>query len=332
MFETKFHSEDISNKSFLVTGGAGFIGSNIVEYLLKYGAGKVRVLDNLSEGLRENVDLFISYSNYEFVEGSITDYATCLKSCEGIDYVLHQAALGSVPRSIKNPVATNESNVTGFLNVLTAAKDSGVKRFVYASSSSVYGDSPDLPKKEQNIGKPLSPYAVSKLVDELYADVFARTYNMQIIGLRYFNIFGPRQKPDGPYAAAIPLFMDALLNNKSPFINGDGEQTRDFTFVENAVQANIRALFTTAEGATGQVYNVAVAERISINLLFNTLKKLTASEINPTYREEREGDIRNSLADISKAQKYLGYEPTTKIEKGLEITFNWFKTRKPQKV
>jgi UDP-N-acetylglucosamine 4-epimerase len=332
MYAQKFHSEDISNQSFLVTGGAGFIGSNIVEYLLKHGAGKVRVLDNFSEGLLENVDMFLSYRNYEFVEGSITDFDSCLKNCEGMDYVLHQAALGSVPRSIKNPVATNEANVTGFLNMLTAAKDSGVKRFVYASSSSVYGDSPDLPKKEERIGKPLSPYAVSKVVDELYADVFARTYKMQIIGLRYFNIFGPRQKPDGPYAAAIPLFMDALLNDKSPFINGEGEQTRDFTFVENAVQANIRALFTKVEGATGQVYNVAVAERISINLLFNTLKKLMASEINPTYREEREGDIRNSLADISKAQKFLGYEPTVKVEKGLEITFNWFKTRKPHKV
>ena len=332
MYEQKFHSEDISGNSFLVTGGAGFIGSNIVEYLLKSGAGKVRVLDNLSEGLRENVEMFLNNSNYEFVGGSIADYATCLKNCEGIDYVLHQAALGSVPRSIKNPVATNEANVTGFLNMLTAAKDSGIKRFVYASSSSVYGDSPDLPKKEEKIGKPLSPYAVSKVVDELYADVFSRTYKMEVIGLRYFNIFGPRQKPDGPYAAAIPLFMDALLNNKSPFINGDGEQTRDFTFVENAVQANIRGLFTKVEGATGQVYNVAVAERISINLLFNTLKKLTDSEINPTYREEREGDIRNSLADISKAQKYLEYEPTTRVEKGLEITLNWFKTRKPQKV
>lgn len=332
MYEQKFHTEDISAKSFLVTGGAGFIGSNIVEYLLKYGAGKVRVLDNLSEGLRENVELFIANPNYEFVEGSITDYATCLKNCEGIDYVLHQAALGSVPRSIKNPVATNEANVTGFLNMLTAAKDSGVKRFVYASSSSVYGDSAELPKREENIGKPLSPYAVSKLVDEFYADIFARTYKTEVIGLRYFNIFGPRQKPDGPYAAAIPLFMDALLKNKSPFINGDGEQTRDFTFVENAVQANICALFTTTEGATGRVYNVAVAERISINLLFNTLKKLTGSAVNATYREEREGDVRNSLADISKAQKYLGYQPTVKVEKGLEITFNWFKTRKPQKV
>ncbi len=332
MYQTKFHTDDISKTTFLVTGGAGFIGSNIVEYLLKNGAGKVRVLDNMSEGLRENVDLFINHPNYEFVEGNITDYETCLKNCEGVDYVLHQAALGSVPRSIKNPVATNESNVTGFLNVLTAAKDSGVKRFVYASSSSVYGDSAELPKREDNIGKPLSPYAVSKLVDELYADVFSRTYNMEIIGLRYFNIFGPRQKPDGPYAAAIPLFMDALLNNKSPFINGDGEQTRDFTFVENAVQANIRALFTNIEGATGQVYNVAVSERISINLLFNTLKKLTGSAISPTYREEREGDIRNSLADTGKAQKYLGYEPTVKVEKGLEITLNWFKTRKPEKV
>ncbi len=332
MYQQKFHAEDISAKTFLVTGGAGFIGSNIVEYLLKYGAGKVRVLDNLSEGLRENVDMFVSNSSYEFVEGSITDYKTCLKNCEGVDYLLHQAALGSVPRSIKNPVATNDANVTGFLNMLTAAKDSGVKRFVYASSSSVYGDSTELPKKEENIGKPLSPYAVSKHVDELYADVFARIYKMEIIGLRYFNIFGPRQKPDGPYAAAIPLFMDALLNNKSPFINGDGEQTRDFTFVENAVQANIRSLFTNTEGATGRVYNVAVAERISINLLFNTLKKLTASAVNATYRDEREGDVRNSLADISKAQQYLGYQPTVKVEKGLEITLNWFKTRKPQKV
>lgn len=332
MYQTKFHSEDISKKAFLVTGGAGFIGSNLVEYLIKNNAGKVRVLDNLSEGLKENIEPFLLHPGFEFIKGSITDYNTCLDNCNGIDYVLHQAALGSVPRSIKNPVATNESNVTGFLNILTAAKDSGVKRFVYASSSSVYGDSADLPKREEKIGNPLSPYAVSKVVDELYADVFTRTYKMEIIGLRYFNIFGPRQKPDGPYAAAIPLFMDALLNNKSPFINGDGEQTRDFTFVENAVQANIKALFTNVEGATGQVYNVAVADRISINLLFNTLKKLTGSSIAPTYRQEREGDIRNSLADISKAQKYLGYQPTVNVEKGLEITLNWFKTRRPEKV
>ena len=219
----------------LITGGAGFIGSNIVTYLMKYGAGKVRVLDNLSEGRIENIQPFMDEPNFEFIKGDITDVSTCNRACNGVDYISHQAALGSVPRSLETPLLTNAANVTGFLNMLTAAKDANVKRFVYASSSSVYGDSLKLPKVEEHIGEPLSPYAASKFVNEVYAGVYALNYGIEVIGLRYFNIFGPNQKPDGAYAAVIPLFMDALLKNESPYINGDGEQSRDFTFVENAV-------------------------------------------------------------------------------------------------
>lgn len=326
MYNTNFHHEDLSNYSFLITGGAGFIGSNIVEYLTKYKAGKIRILDNLSNGFRDNIAPFLSSPNIEFIEGDITNYETCLKVCTGIDFVSHQAALGSVPRSIAAPIPTNDANVSGFLNMLTAAKESGVKRFVYASSSSVYGDSKKLPKVEENIGKPLSPYAVSKFVNELYADVFARTYGLEIIGLRYFNIFGPRQNPKGPYAAAIPLFMDALLKNNSPQIYGDGNQTRDFTFVENAVQANIRAMFTKENGASGEVYNIAVGERVSVNDMFQILKGLTGATIDPLHKEERKGDVRDSLADISKAERLLGYMPAVKFEQGLKPTLEWFKS------
>lgn len=327
MYNQAFHSTDISKFRFLVTGGAGFIGSNLVEYLLKYGAGKVRVLDNLSTGFRDNLSLFQQNPAFEFVEGDISDAGTCCTACEGIDYVLHQAALGSVPRSVKLPQASNKANVDGFLNILVAAKDKGVKRVVYASSSSVYGDSPTLPKKEENIGNPLSPYAVTKRVNELYADVFARTYGMEVLGLRYFNIFGPRQSPDGPYAAAIPLFMFAVLNKKSPYINGDGEQSRDFTFVENAVEANIKALFCPITACNGGVFNIAVGERITINELFHYIKQTAGSDITAIYREEREGDIRHSLADISKAREIMGYNPSVKIPEGLAITFAWFKKR-----
>lgn len=324
MYDTLFHTNDISKSTFLITGGAGFIGSNIVEYLFKYNAGKVVVLDNLSTGFEENIKPFFGFHNFKFIKGDICNIDTCYKACEGIDYVFHKAALGSVPRSVKNPIATNMVNVDGFLNMLIASRNAGVKRFVYASSSSVYGNSKELPKKEERIGDPLSPYAVTKRTNELYAEAFASNYNMQIIGLRYFNIFGPRQNPQGEYAAAIPLFMEALLKNTPPFINGDGEQNRDFTFVENAVQANIKAMFASNKEATGQVYNIAVGEKTSVNELFGILKKLSGSTINAMHRESRAGDIRESLADISKAKRLLSYEPQIKINEGLQITFSWF--------
>ena len=325
MYDKQFHIEDLKNASFLVTGGAGFIGSNIVEYLLKYDAGKVIVLDNLSTGFMKNIQPFISSTNFKFIEGDICNYQTCLDACKNIDFVIHQAAIGSVPRSVEFPLNTHASNTTGFLNMLNAAKEAKVKRFVYASSSSVYGDSHDLPKTENHIGRPLSPYAVSKLAGELYAEVFYKTYGMEVIGLRYFNIYGPRQDPSGPYAAAIPLFMKALKDNKSPVIYGSGEQTRDFTFVENAVQANIKAVFTKEAEALGQVFNIAVGERVSVNTLFSILKKNIGSSVIPVHKEERQGDIKHSLADISKANTLLGYSPQIKIEEGLRITLDWFK-------
>jgi UDP-N-acetylglucosamine/UDP-N-acetylgalactosamine 4-epimerase len=326
MYTTPFHTAGISDKTFLVTGGAGFIGSNIVEYLLKHNAGKVVVLDNLSTGFEENIKSYLRLPNFRFIKGDICNLEDCNRACEGINYVFHQAALGSVPRSIKNPIATHNVNATGFINILIAARDAGIKRVVYASSSSVYGDSKVLPKVEEQIGKQLSPYAVSKMTNELYGEIFARTYNMEIIGLRYFNIFGPRQNPKGEYAAAIPLFINALLNNQAPAINGDGEQTRDFTFVVNAVQANIKAMFKEGINTSGSVFNIAVGERISLNHLIDILKRLTGSQVQPLYREERSGDIRDSLADISKARKELGYEPAYKIADGLKHTLEWFQS------
>ena len=325
MYQSPFHSTDISKSTFLITGGAGFVGSNIARYLMKYGAGKVKVLDNLSEGKIENIQPFLDEPNFEFIQGDITNSETCRKACEGVDYITHQAALGSVPRSLETPLLTNDSNVTGFLNMLTAAKDAEVKRFVYASSSSVYGDSQKLPKVEEHIGDPLSPYAASKFVNEVYAGVYALNYGIEVVGLRYFNIFGPNQKPDGPYAAVIPLFMDALLKGESPFINGDGEQSRDFTFVENAVQANIRGMFSQVEGAAGKVYNIAFGERTTVNELYFNLKDLVGSDVNPTYREPRQGDVKDSLADISKAKAFLGYNPQVDIRTGLGVTLEWFR-------
>ncbi|HXS36867.1 MAG TPA: SDR family oxidoreductase [Flavipsychrobacter sp.] len=321
-----FHNKDISKSSFLVTGGAGFIGSHIVEYLLKNGAGKVTVLDNLATGFKKNVTLFSDYPQLEFIEGDIRDFETCKKTCEGIDYVSHQAALGSVPRSIKDPVTSNEVNVSGFINMITAAKDSGVKSFVYASSSSVYGDEPNLPKREGKVGNPLSPYAVTKKTNELYAEVFASLYKMKVVGLRYFNVFGPRQDPDGPYAAVIPLFVSGILKQTPVYINGDGEQTRDFTFVENAVQANIRGMLTDNEKAFGQAYNVAVGENFSVNYLYESIREMLGIEHQPTYREPRAGDIRDSLADISKAKELLGYQPTQRFADGLKPTVDFFKS------
>jgi len=326
MYQKAFHDGTLSDKNFLVTGGAGFIGSNIVEYLMKYGAGKVVVLDNLSTGFEENIKPWLEKDNFNFIKGDICSTQDCINACEGMHFVFHQAALGSVPRSIKDPVATNKVNVDGFLNVLVAARDSAVKRIVYASSSSVYGDNPDLPKVESCIGSALSPYAVSKRTNELYAAVFSAVYGIELIGLRYFNIFGPRQNPKGEYAAAIPLFMDALLRNTSPLIFGDGQQSRDFTFVENAVQANIKSMFAPDKNALTQVYNIAVGEKTSVNTLFSILRNSSGASAEASYRENRVGDIKDSLADITKARHLLGYDPAIKIKEGLEITLNWFRS------
>ncbi len=319
-----FHKQEISKSSFLITGGAGFIGGHIAEYLLKNNAGKVRVLDNMANGFESNLAILRQYNSFEFIEGDIRDIETCCKACEGIHYVSHQAALGSVPRSIKQPFLTDDVNVGGFVNILKAAVDNNVKQFVYASSSSVYGDEKTLPKKEEKTGNCLSPYAVSKMADELYAGVFSKVYNIPVIGFRYFNIFGPRQDPDGPYAAVIPLFVKAIMNNESPQINGDGEQTRDFTYVENAVQVNIKGMLSTNNEAKNRVYNVAVGENYSINYLFGKIKEYLKSGIEAVHREAREGDVRNSLADISLAQKLLNYEPTTKFDSGLIKTIKFF--------
>lgn len=325
MYTNKYHDKDLRDFSFLITGGAGFIGSNLVEYLLKYNAKRVRVLDDFSNGYKENLKEFKNNPSFELIEGDIRDLQTCKDAMVGIDYVSHQAALGSVPRSINDPATTNEVNITGFLNMMIALKESKtVKRIVYAASSSTYGDSKELPKVEANIGKPLSPYAVTKYVNEIYADVFATTYNTDTIGLRYFNIFGPKQSPNGAYAAVIPLFMDALQNNEPSNINGDGEQTRDFTFVENAVQANIKGFFASKE-AGNEVYNIACGERISVNYLWDTLSKAADKTIEPIYGPSRQGDVRDSLADISKANKLLGYNPEYTVGEGLDITWNYFK-------
>ncbi len=327
MYTNNFHKSDISNLTFLITGGAGFIGSNIVEYLLQFGAKKVRVIDNLSTGDKSNLESFSNDPSFEFIDADISNYSDCLRAMKDVDLVSHQAALGSVPRSIEDPISANESNVTGFLNIITAARESGVKRLVYASSSSVYGDEPTLPKVESKIGNPLSPYAVTKYTNELYAKVAHLNYNQSLIGLRYFNVFGPKQSPDGAYAAVIPLFIEALLNGESPYINGDGKQTRDFTYIENAVQANIRALFTENESAFGEVFNVAVAERFTLLEMFEFIKNKIGSNIEATHRDERAGDIKDSLADISKAKSLLNYEPTTRFQEGIEKTIAWFKNK-----
>lgn len=320
-----FHTKDISNNSFLVTGGAGFIGGHISEYLLKHGAAKVRVLDNMVNGFDNNLAILQQYPAFEFIQGDIRDEAICKKACEGIDYVSHQAALGSVPRSIKEPVYFNEVNVGGFVNMLKAAVDNNVKQFVYASSSSVYGDEPTLPKKEERIGNCLSPYAATKKTNELYAQIFADVYGLKVMGFRYFNIFGPRQDPDGPYAAVIPLFVKGILNRTPVYINGDGEQTRDFTFVDNAVQINIKGMLTDNEAALKKVYNVAVGEKFTVNYLYNACRQQLGSDWQPTYREARAGDIRHSLADISLAKDLLDYQPTKKFEQGLIETIEYFK-------
>jgi UDP-N-acetylglucosamine 4-epimerase len=325
VYDTPFHNRPLSDLTFLVTGGAGFIGSNLVEYLLKYGVKEVRTLDNYSNGFHKNLALFAANPALKIIEGDIRDAATCAAACAGVDVVLHQAALGSVPRSINDPVLSNDVNVGGFVQMLTAAKNAGIKRFVYAASSSTYGDHPGLPKVEDRIGKPLSPYAVTKYANELYADVFGKTYGMEIIGLRYFNIFGPRQDPGGAYAAVIPLFIDALLKNEPPTLNGDGGQTRDFTFVENCVQANIRAALADQPEALNQVYNIAVGDRTSLVQMYDILREEAGSELAPKFGPDRAGDIRDSLADISKANTLLGYDPQVRIRAGLQQTLEWFK-------
>ena len=324
MFETPFHTEELSNYRFLVTGGGGFIGSNLVAYLLKHGAGKVRVLDNFSTGSRQNLKEFEGNPAFELMEGDIRDLDICRSAMRNIDYVSHQAALGSVPRSINDPVTSNDVNVSGFLNMLVAQNETdSVKRMVYAASSSTYGDSKELPKVENNIGKPLSPYAVTKLVNELYADVFHKAYGTETIGLRYFNVFGPKQSPKGAYAAVIPLFMQALKDGVPPTIHGDGEQTRDFTYVENAVEANIRAFFAV-ESAVNEVFNIAYGERISLNTLWETLQKVSGTTIKATYGPPRKGDVRDSLAAIAKANELLGYTPQFSVGDGLRITWDKF--------
>lgn len=328
LLENRYH--------WLVTGVAGFIGSNLLETLLKLNQ-RVTGLDNFSTGYQHNLDQVSgavsssAWSNFDFIEGDIRDLATCQKVCKNIDFVLHQAALGSVPRSIEDPILTNENNISGFVNVLVAARDAKVKRFVYAASSSTYGDQPDLPKVESVIGNPLSPYAVTKYVNELYADVFARCYNTQSIGLRYFNIFGPRQDPDGAYAAVIPQWIAALIKNKPLYINGDGETSRDFCYVENAVQANVlAALSTNDEAAINQVYNIAVNARTSLNQLYTMMRALLIDQFphlqqhQPVYRDFRAGDVLHSQADISKASQLLGYLPTHQVDQGLKQAMQWY--------
>lgn len=325
LYNTPYHNKDISRVKFLITGGAGFIGSNLVEYLLKYGAGHVRVLDNLTNGYFDNVKDFIGLPNFEFIEGDIRDLDTCKSAVHGMDYISHQAALGSVPRSIVDPLTSNDVNVSGFLNILNTAKESkSLKRLVYAASSSTYGDSTKLPKMEGEEGRPLSPYAVSKLVNELYADVFSRVYEFHTIGLRYFNIFGPKQNPNNPYAAVIPKFCKAFIDGNSPVINGDGQTSRDFTFVENAIQANIKALMLD-ELVMHEVFNVACGDQISLNEIISLLNKMSSYNIEAQYGPERRGDVRHSKASIDKIINVLGYEPRVGFSKGLEIVFNWYK-------
>ncbi len=316
----------------LVTGGAGFIGSNLVAALLEDPrVGQVRVLDNLSTGSMLNLEPFTGNPAFSFIKGDIRHYQTCLDACDGIDLITHQAALGSVPRSIADPLTTHDVNITGALNIFTAAKEKEIRRVVYAASSSTYGDHPGLPKVEDQIGRPLSPYAVTKYVNELYARVYADLYEMEFIGLRYFNIFGPSQNPQGPYAAVIPLFVKALLNGESPTMNGDGSHSRDFTFVGNAVSANILSLFTDRKEAVNQVYNIACGEQTTLLELFNRLKLEAGSALAPLFGPDRKGDVKHSLADITKAKELLDYAPDVRVDAGLRATFHWYKEN-PQRL
>jgi UDP-N-acetylglucosamine 4-epimerase len=325
LYNNKFHEVDLSNFSFLVTGGAGFIGSNLVEYLLKYNAGHVRVLDNLSNGYFENIKDFVGLRNFEFINGDIRDIQTCRNAVKNMHFISHQAALGSVPRSILEPITSNEVNITGFLNLLSVAKESmTLKKMVYAASSSTYGDSVELPKVEGREGKPISPYAVTKLVNELYADVFSRVYDFHTIGLRYFNVFGPKQNSNNPYAAVIPIFCSAFLKNQQPIINGDGQTSRDFTFVENAVQANIKAMLTLNLGKH-EVMNMACGDQFSLNEIVEILNEISCQSIKALYGPERIGDVQHSRASLEKIQKLIGYKPSVKFKEGLDIVYNWYK-------
>jgi len=334
-YETVLNQLQSDPKTWLVTGCAGFIGSNLLEKLLSLGQ-RVIGLDNFSTGKRGNLDEVRNsvtekqWQRFSFIEGDIRELATCREVCQNADYILHEAALGSVPRSIADPIASNESNVSGFLNMLVAARDAGVKRFVYAASSSTYGDHPGLPKVEDTIGRPLSPYAVTKYVNELYADVFARTYGMELIGLRYFNVFGPRQDPEGAYAAVIPCWIRALVKGETVYINGNGETSRDFCFVQNVIQMNLLAATTTEAAAVNQVYNTALNARTSLNELFAMLHSRLLLHYPhlqgnaPVYRDFRKGDVLHSQADISKAACLLGYEPSHTIDAGLDAALPWY--------
>ena len=334
-FETSKKQLCDAPKTWLVTGAAGFIGSHLVEQLLALDQNVVG-LDNFSTGSKRNIEQALSSrpsnratSRFKFIEGDIRNLKECHSACSGVDYVLHQAALGSVPRSLADPVATNQSNIDGFLNMLMAARDSGVIRLVYAASSSTYGDHPSLPKVEDTIGNPLSPYAVTKLVNELYANVFATSYGFQSIGLRYFNVFGPRQDPNGAYAAVVPRWIDAMIKGRPVVINGDGHTSRDFCYIENTVQANLLAATALNPNATNQVYNVAVGDRTTLNELFKCIHSSLADQVanfpklNPTYNDFRDGDVRHSQADISKANNLLAYSPTHRLKEGIDSTVRW---------
>ena len=318
----------LTDQTILVTGGAGFIGSNLCEALLSLG-NKVICLDNFATGKQENISHLLDNSSFTFIEGDIRNLDDCLKATEGVDYVLHQAALGSVPRSIKDPITSNEVNVTGFLNMLVASRDNGVKRFVYAASSSTYGDSKALPKVEENIGRPLSPYAITKYVNELYANIFSDTYGLETIGLRYFNVFGRKQDPNGAYAAVIPKFVGQFMKGESPVINGDGTYSRDFTYIDNVIQANVKSLLAPKE-ATNQVYNVAYGDRNTLNDLVGYLKeylstydsKIAAIEVK--YGPNRAGDIPHSHASVDKAKRLLGYDPQFSLQEGLKEAVKWY--------
>lgn len=313
----------------LITGGAGFIGSNLCDYFLEKGYN-VRCLDNFSTGHRHNIDQCLNHPNFTLFEGDIRNTDDCKKAVEGVDYVLHQAALGSVPRSIADPITSNEVNVSGFLNMLVASRDASVRRFVYAASSSTYGDSETLPKVEENIGKPLSPYAITKYVNELYAEIFSRTYGLETVGLRYFNVFGRRQDPNGAYAAVIPKFVKQLINHESPIINGDGNYSRDFTYIDNVVQMNELAMTTANPEAVNTIYNTAFGDRNTLNNLVDYLKKYLSQydekimEVPVIYGENRKGDIPHSLASIDKARNLLNYDPKFSLESGLKEAIDWY--------
>lgn len=318
----------LSSQNILVTGGAGFIGSHLCDYLINNHAKKVVVLDDCSTGFKSNIEHLMSKPNFQFIEGSIVDFETCLKACEGIDVILHHAALGSVPRSIENPMTTNQVNVDGFVNVLFAAKEKGVRKFIYASSSSVYGDDQTFPKTEPKTGNLLSPYAVSKHANEKYAAVFSSLYGIQTIGFRYFNVFGERQNPNGPYAAVIPKFIDSLLKNQSPNIYGTGDNTRDFTYVANVVKANMLAI-SNSDLPLSSVMNIACGGTISVNSIYDLIAEcLNKNDIKPNYVAERKGEIKDSFADITRSQELLAYQPMKTVEEGIRITANWFLNKK----